>query len=191
MVRYAYETADCDKMRFLDLCLTLLLFICLWTLSIASPFPHILKEQTFGKGVTILITTVKSIFSSVFPPESLFPSNTKCFLFIFVRMRKLVNIQAHASLEWWREQIFFFSPGFTWTSVKRKRIPLLWKKPWLFDEMAAVNDRMRSLWPLCVTNLSDSYRRILEVPEEELLSISHVCRCYTSCSHSLAPCGCF
>lgn len=89
------------------------------------------------------------------------------------------------------EQIFFFSSGFTWTSVKKEQSPLLWKKPWLFDEMAAVNDRMKSVWPLCVKNLTDSYRRFLKVPEKELLSISHVCRCYTSCSHSLAPCGCY
>lgn len=86
---------------------------------------------------------------------------------------------------------FFFSSGFTWTSVKKEQSPLLWKKPWLFDEMAAVNDRMKSVWPLCVKNLTDSYRRFLKVPEKELLSISHICRCYTSCSHSLAPCGCY
>lgn len=110
MVRYAYETADCDKMRFLDPCLTLLLFICLWTLCVPSPFPHILKEQTSGEGVTVLIAKVKPVFSSLFPPESLFPFKTKSILFIFVGVRKLVDIQAHASLEWWkvRANIFFF-----------------------------------------------------------------------------------
>lgn len=196
MVRYDYKTSDCDKMRFLDPCLTLPLFICLWTLCVASPFLHILKEQTSREGVTMLITKVTPIFSFLFPPESLFPFNTKSFLFIFVGVRKLVDIQAHASLNrvWsddkW-EQIFFFSSGFTWTSVKREESPLLWKKPWLFDEMATVNGRMKSVWPLCVINLTDSYRRYFKVPKEELQSISHVCRCYTSCSHSLAPCGCY
>lgn len=110
MVRYAYETADCDKMRFLDPCLTLLLFICLWTLCVPSPFPHILKEQTSVEGVTVLIAKVKPVFSSLFPPESLFPFKTKSILFIFVGVRKLVDIQAHASLEWWkvRANLFFF-----------------------------------------------------------------------------------
>lgn len=146
MMRYAYETADCGKMRFLDPCLTLSLFICLWTLCVASPFPHILKEQTFGEGLTELITKVKPIFfSSLLPPESVFSFNTKSFQFIFVGVRKLVDIQAHANLEddkW--DQILLFSSGFTWTSLKRELSSLLWEKPWLFDEM----DQLMTEWDL-------------------------------------------
>lgn len=82
MTGCACGTAHCDKMGFLDLCLTLLLFSCLWPLSVASSFPHILKEQTFWEGATMLITKVKAIFSSLFFPESLFAFNTKNFLFI-------------------------------------------------------------------------------------------------------------
>lgn len=73
---HACETADCDETGFLGLCLTLLLFSCLWPLSVASPFPRILKEHTL-EGVTMLITKVKQTFLL----ESLFAFHTKSFQF--------------------------------------------------------------------------------------------------------------
>lgn len=108
MTRCACETADCDKMGFLNLYLMFLLFSCLWPLSVASPFPHILKEQTLGEGVTMLITNAKAIFSSLVFPGSLFAFNMKSYS--CVRVRRSADTQAHASLKQCqvRTSIFLF-----------------------------------------------------------------------------------
>lgn len=74
----ARETADCDKTGFLGLSLTQLLFSCLQPLSVASPFPRILKEHTSGEGVTMLIKKLKQTFLL----ESLFAFPTKSFQFM-------------------------------------------------------------------------------------------------------------
>lgn len=127
IIRYmtgcACETADCDKIGFLNLCLTFQVFSSLWPHSLASPFAHILKEQEVNK----LITKVKAIFSYLFFPESLFAFNTKSFLLINLWGWGGQLIFRLLSDDKW-EQMFLFCSVLTWTSVKRELSPFLQNK---------------------------------------------------------------
>lgn len=121
----------------------------------SSTIPKYFTGTNFGERVTVLITKVKPVFSSLFPPECLFPFNTKKILFIFVGVRKLVEVQAHGSLEWkWQVKANVFLFFWFYLNFCKETV-----KPFTLKETLAVRQDGCSKWQneICLTFACDKF----------------------------------